>query len=93
MVLAQRPDLAEINGIERQTADNPTVGQYDVGHPDYMKWFCARCETQHDVPVECPREPKDPRRGFSGSFNNLADPRYVDDPRPEQERIHRETST
>lgn len=77
----------------RQSAANPTVGQWELDHPDYGKWFCIPCNTQHDVPVECPNAPREQRSNGFGSFNNDHDPRYVGDPRAEQERIHREVTT
>ena len=74
----------------RQSADNPTVGQWDPQHPDFHKWFCRNCDEQHDMgpcPLATPEHKYD-----SVGFRSGDEPGLSDDPRKEQERIHRRVS-
>lgn len=75
----------------RQSAENPTVGQYDREHPDYMQWFCPRCNMSHPVPEECPHDVTPPR-DQSPYAGPRVDLEFTGDPRAEQEAIFREVS-
>lgn len=83
VVIPNAPQV-RLEPVERQSADNPTVGQWDPQHPDFHRWFCRNCDEQHGM-GPCPRATPEHKYDSVG-FRSGDEPGRTDDPRKEQER-------